>query len=260
MICVLVVENDPAIRMMLREMLAFEGYRVETAEDGIAGLRVLREARDSHVVLLNYLMPELDGRGVLRVAASEPPLLRHRYILMSSVGHSHWRATAVMAPHAVLAKPFSVDQLLALIEAVVIDPSLAAPSTAPSAAPPLRLVARPYGWEAAPSARGARDVPLLLAFSPRSRLTRRRMAVIVRTRPGAVVVIEACDGHGRPVFSQAATRAVRADERGYCAWRWAMRTLPAGPLTVVARATWNGGHVELGREFALRAASRSDDL
>jgi len=250
MIRVLVVENDPAIRAMLREMLLLEGYGVHTAEDGVAGLRILREARDPHIVLLNYLMPELDGIGVLSVAASEPILLRHRYILMSSVGHTQWRSAPSMPPHAILAKPFSVDQLLALLHAVADGPPRAA-----AGAPLLRLIPPPAGGARRPVPPGARGIPLLLAFSPRSRLTPRRMAVIVRTRPGALVVIEAYDGRGRPLVRPSAARALRADERGYSAWRWAMRNPPASPLAVVARASWGDQQVELGREFALRPAT-----
>ncbi|MGH2516763.1 MAG: response regulator transcription factor, partial [Ktedonobacterales bacterium] len=59
---VLIVDDDPAIRKMLVEMLSLEGYATETATNGREALDQLA-ASGPRVVLLDLLMPEVDGRG-----------------------------------------------------------------------------------------------------------------------------------------------------------------------------------------------------
>ncbi|HEY7358104.1 MAG TPA: response regulator, partial [Ktedonobacterales bacterium] len=63
---ILIVDDDSAIRDTLREALEDEGYEVAEAADGIAGLERLRASQENMVVLLDQLMPKLDGVGVLR--------------------------------------------------------------------------------------------------------------------------------------------------------------------------------------------------
>src|SRR5690349_9065593 len=86
---VLVVENDPAIRRMLAMMLELEGYDARTAAGAAAGLELLRASGELQVVLVNHLMPDLDGPAVLSLAATDAALARHRYVLMSSCPHCH---------------------------------------------------------------------------------------------------------------------------------------------------------------------------
>src|SRR5260370_34813709 len=62
---VLVVDDDVAIRHALRLLLEDEGLAVAEAADGRAALAILRAASDPYVVLLDQMMPPLDGFGVL---------------------------------------------------------------------------------------------------------------------------------------------------------------------------------------------------
>jgi CheY-like chemotaxis protein len=62
---VLVVDDDVAIRHALRLLLEDEGLAVAEAADGRAALAILRAASDHYVVLLDQMMPQLDGFGVL---------------------------------------------------------------------------------------------------------------------------------------------------------------------------------------------------
>lgn len=68
---VLVVDDQPDIRLMCRVNLALEGYDVLEAADGETGLRLVREQRPD-LVLLDVMMPGLDGWQVLDTLKSEP--------------------------------------------------------------------------------------------------------------------------------------------------------------------------------------------
>src|SRR5260221_13420537 len=61
---ILVVDDDDAIRETLRFALEDAGYQVSEAKEGMAALRLLRSTRDRMVVLLDLMMPGLDGAGV----------------------------------------------------------------------------------------------------------------------------------------------------------------------------------------------------
>jgi DNA-binding response OmpR family regulator len=63
-ITVLVVEDEEHIRRVLEYNLKLDGFEVYLAEDGATGLKLAREKRPD-VILLDWLMPEMDGLGVL---------------------------------------------------------------------------------------------------------------------------------------------------------------------------------------------------
>jgi DNA-binding NarL/FixJ family response regulator len=67
---VLIVDDDAAIRDILLELLHGEGFRVQGASDGGAALQMLAQ-EDGWVVFLDWMMPGVDGRGVL-AAVGQP--------------------------------------------------------------------------------------------------------------------------------------------------------------------------------------------
>ena len=68
---ILIVEDDRDIRDVLAEILADEGYHVLLAEDGLEGLRRLAEGPRPALILLDLMMPRMDGFELLAT-------LRHR--------------------------------------------------------------------------------------------------------------------------------------------------------------------------------------
>src|SRR5919199_5374278 len=68
---VLVVDDDPAIRDVLSDVLTMEGYTVATAENGQAGLEQLQRARPD-LILLDLLMPGMDGWTFARQCRADP--------------------------------------------------------------------------------------------------------------------------------------------------------------------------------------------
>lgn len=68
---IMVVEDDPDLRAILRELLESVGYEVITAEDGRAALRQLKQrARKPHLILADLRMPGMDGWQLISAAKS----------------------------------------------------------------------------------------------------------------------------------------------------------------------------------------------
>jgi two-component system OmpR family response regulator/two-component system response regulator MprA len=108
----LVVDDDPNITAMLRRALAYEGYRVETADDGYSGLAAARD-RPPDLVVLDVVLPGLDGVEVLRRlragqdAAGTPPVL-----LLTARDRVADRVAGLDAGAAdYLVKPFALEEL-----------------------------------------------------------------------------------------------------------------------------------------------------
>lgn len=81
---ILIVDDDEPTREVLVDLLPAAGYRVYEAPDGKSALERLRTHREGLVVLLDVLMPGMDGFAVLQAIATEACLAtRHAYLLVS---------------------------------------------------------------------------------------------------------------------------------------------------------------------------------
>jgi CheY-like chemotaxis protein len=115
---VLVVDDTAPYRDMVRVTLTARGYRVGVAADGREGLMRLRAAVEPHIVLLDIVMPVLDGIGLWREVQADPDLRAagHRVILMSS--SVRLSQADVPATDGRLLKPFTKQQLIDAVAAV----------------------------------------------------------------------------------------------------------------------------------------------
>jgi DNA-binding response OmpR family regulator len=116
---ILVVDDDPDIRLLLRLELSAEGHQILEAGDGREALEVHeREAPD--LVLLDMMMPVLDGWGVLQAldpATSSPVVV---ITAMASEGDRHVVELLELGAVDVVAKPFDPGWLLRLVDAVLL--------------------------------------------------------------------------------------------------------------------------------------------
>jgi len=67
---ILIVEDEPNMRMGLRDNLEFEGYEVSIAEDGEKGLKMIRE-NQYNLIILDVMMPKMSGFEVCRKLKGE---------------------------------------------------------------------------------------------------------------------------------------------------------------------------------------------
>jgi CheY-like chemotaxis protein len=125
---ILLVEDDGDIRDSLADVLETRGFCVIPAEDGLAAWEQLRAGLRPAVILLDLMMPRLDGWSFLALQASVPDLARIPVVVMSAIPG---RAEDLpIAPVARIGKPFRLDHLLALLERMSALPdsgSLGAP-------------------------------------------------------------------------------------------------------------------------------------
>ncbi|GAC1597833.1 MAG: hypothetical protein NVS3B21_22780 [Acidimicrobiales bacterium] len=114
---VLVVDDEPAICRMVPQMLELEGFRAEGVLDGPAALRRLEQEPLPDVVLLDIMMPGMDGFSVLRDIKNNP-VTAHLPVGMVSAKKDPLASRRAVAGGAVglIDKPFEIQELLDLIE------------------------------------------------------------------------------------------------------------------------------------------------
>jgi len=113
---ILVIEDDAQILQFLRRGLAYEGYQVDTAEDGQQGLILARD-NPPDVVILDWMLPGLDGLEVcrrLRSGGSVPIL-----ILTAKESVSDRVQGLDAGADDYLVKPFAFEELLARVRALL---------------------------------------------------------------------------------------------------------------------------------------------
>jgi CheY-like chemotaxis protein len=111
---ILVVEDDPAIRRLVKMVLVREGYEVDIAADGVEAVLKLG-IKEYDVIILDLMMPNLDGFSFMStLAANDPDRLRN-VIVTSAASPSVIRDRMKGAPFDVLPKPFDIQQLVDLV-------------------------------------------------------------------------------------------------------------------------------------------------
>jgi len=108
---ILVVDDEPMVANLVAQMLALDGYEVETAPDGVAALKKLQE-RDYDLILSDLRMPELNGEGLyLEVMRQKPKLGRRFIFLTGSAAPSETRHFLERSGPPHLTKPFDLETL-----------------------------------------------------------------------------------------------------------------------------------------------------
>jgi DNA-binding response OmpR family regulator len=114
---VLVVEDDLSLARVLRHNLNYEGFEVEVTNDGLAAVS-LAEVRKPDLVLLDLMLPGLNGIEVCRRLAQEP--VRPGLIIITARNYKQDKLQAFqLGADDYVIKPFTLDELLARVHAVL---------------------------------------------------------------------------------------------------------------------------------------------
>lgn len=114
---ILVIDDDEKITSMLRRTLAFEGYSVTTANNGVEGLRQML-AMEPNLLILDVMMPQMDGWEVcrrVREGGSAVPIL-----MLTAKDEVADRVKGLdLGADDYLVKPFALEELLARIRSLM---------------------------------------------------------------------------------------------------------------------------------------------
>ena len=112
---ILVADDDEDIRAVLDIVLGEAGFEVETAADGVEALdRLRREGTPPGLVLVDLMMPRLDGEDFVKRMRADPALSRVPIVVMSG-HHEARRRAAELGATECLVKPVELDALMAMV-------------------------------------------------------------------------------------------------------------------------------------------------
>jgi CheY-like chemotaxis protein len=109
---VLIVEDDADLREMMAQLLAVEGFRAAVVSNGREALQYLEDGRAPKVILLDLMMPVMDGWEFRRQQRADPDLADVPVIVLSALDQSR---TTNLEASAFLTKPLDFDRLIDLV-------------------------------------------------------------------------------------------------------------------------------------------------
>jgi CheY-like chemotaxis protein len=115
---VLVVDDDEAIRTMVERVLRREKFHVESARDGHEAIEKLSK-NDYGTIVLDLMMPRVDGLGVLRFLESARPETTRSVIVMTANIQGAEEAAQTKPIFRVVSKPFDIRQLVQHVQECV---------------------------------------------------------------------------------------------------------------------------------------------
>jgi CheY-like chemotaxis protein len=118
---ILVVDDDPSVRRLLSVQLGLAGYEVHIAENGPAALLAIGRT-EPDLVVLDVMMPDLDGWQVLRALRAEP---RYQFLpvlmLTAKVQPSDIQLSYDLGASAVMGKPYEGERLTQMVETLLVQ-------------------------------------------------------------------------------------------------------------------------------------------
>ncbi len=116
---ILLIDDDDAIRTVVRIALEHAGHTVTEAADGREGLQQLR-ARAPELVITDLIMPEREGLEIMMEARTTHPAIK--FIAISGAGRrgsDYLRVAKYLGAKRILAKPFTPEQLIAEVNGLL---------------------------------------------------------------------------------------------------------------------------------------------
>lgn len=112
----LVVDDDPDVCDTMQVILESYGYHVDIAEHGMDALHKLRSGEPPSVILLDMMMPDMDGLQFRQEQLRDPRLAKIPVVLVSASGEVATKAAALGVTG--LTKPIDLDLLLATLKSI----------------------------------------------------------------------------------------------------------------------------------------------
>ncbi|RFM33938.1 response regulator [Chitinophaga silvisoli] len=118
---ILIIDDDSRNIYALRLVLKAKGFEVLTATDAPAGIATLKAEKDVKVVLMDMMMPEMDGYEALSIIRKDPELVEIPVIAVTAQAMVGDREKCLAAgANGYVSKPIDVDVLLELLRTTII--------------------------------------------------------------------------------------------------------------------------------------------
>ena len=112
---ILIVEDQPDVQILLTKILIEAGYEITATSDGERALGLLDES-EFDLIVLDVMMPKLDGYGVLRSMRHLGMLRSTAVLMLTALGSDRdWLKALHLGAHDYLPKPFDPDEVLGLV-------------------------------------------------------------------------------------------------------------------------------------------------
>mgnify|MGYP001411124658 CR=1 FL=1 len=113
---VLIVDDEPGIRAVIREYVEFEGYEADEARDGMEAVEMCR-SRDYDIIIMDAMMPRLDGFSAAKQIRKEKDI---PVLMLSARGEEYDKLFGFeMGADDYVVKPFSPKELMARVGVIV---------------------------------------------------------------------------------------------------------------------------------------------
>ena len=108
---ILIVDDDPDVRDVLQQFLTLEGYKVCTATNGLKALERLHKGPKPGLILLDLMMPVMDGFAFRAEQRRDPALAPIPVVIITAV-HDAKRSAATLGINEWMSKPVEFDRLV----------------------------------------------------------------------------------------------------------------------------------------------------
>jgi CheY-like chemotaxis protein len=115
---VLVIEDDPDLRDMMEQLLHLEGFATLTAPNGLEALNLLNAGVPVKVILLDLMMPVMDGWEFRRRQRADPKLAGIPVVVMSAIDGDRLNE---IEPVACFRKPLAFGRMIDLLQRLCIS-------------------------------------------------------------------------------------------------------------------------------------------
>jgi DNA-binding response OmpR family regulator len=116
---ILIVDDEPHIVIPVEFLMRREGYEVTVERDGEAGLAAIR-AQPPDLVILDVMMPKLNGFEVCEAVRADPALSAVRILMLTAKGREAEKKKGLeLGADAYVAKPFSTHDLVATVRSLL---------------------------------------------------------------------------------------------------------------------------------------------
>ena len=118
---ILVIDDDLAIRVLLQAVLRRMKFDVELAEDGAAGLEKVHKNGKFDLILLDLMMPRLNGYEFIERISQEMPTGRPHIIVFTAAGKRGVEKIPANAVCNSILKPFDLEKFVEMIRDCIAD-------------------------------------------------------------------------------------------------------------------------------------------